>query len=96
MVINEQRGNVLAASFSPDGSAIAFSTSDGEVRFYTINFQLLNEGDEEDADGDEEGKEVHIKPKCVEQMWSPHEGKPVTSIYFLDDHKVSFELADEL
>ncbi len=102
LVIDEQESNVLAASFSPDGSAVAFSTNDGEVLFYKINFKTAGEGDdegnnegEEDGEnnvtpkvGEKDGESVHVRPKCL-QRWTPHEGKPVTSLYFLDDIKVS-------
>jgi len=103
LVIDDQESNILSGSFSPDGSAVAFSTNDGEVCFYKINFQTTREDEgaenEEEEDrvdnatpklGGKNGNRVHAKPKYL-QKWSPHKGKPVTSLYFLDDIKVGLE-----
>jgi hypothetical protein len=38
LIIDEPKSNVLTACFSPDGSAIALSSADGDVFFYRISF----------------------------------------------------------
>lgn len=112
LVIDDHNSNILAASFSPDGSAIATSSADGEVKFFKISFQpetyvnpeadgaLVyetpnNEENDEEADNEnnitpkqevQNALNTPSVPKCL-QRWKPHNDKPVTSIYFLDDHK---------
>ena len=109
LVIEDHKAAILAASFSPDGSAIATSSADGEVKFFKITFGNspdLNDDDDTAGDrtvnfraNDELVNEVENSgrpkqqrmsappaPKCLRQWWL-HDNKPVTSIYFLDDHK---------
>ena len=107
LVIDDHKSAILAASFSPDGSAIATSSADGEVKFFKITFGAGSDlNDDEDTADDRTANltnndEVeHVEdesnvpkqrmspppPKCLQQ-WRPHDNKPVTSIYFLDDHK---------
>ncbi|KAG1690986.1 Enhancer of mRNA-decapping protein 4 [Nymphon striatum] len=64
---------ISEAIFAPDGSAVATASLDGEVRFYQV---YLFE------------KEREIAPRCLHK-WKPHGGKPVNSLFFLDNHKHS-------
>lgn len=56
------------ASFSPDGTALATASADGQVKF----FQVYMHGTE--------------NPRCLHQ-WKPHDGQPVSSLFFLDNHR---------
>lgn len=76
-------GTVLTASFSPDGTALATARSNGDVNFYKFPNPIQAEDKSEDTDN--EPKEP-ANAKCL-KVWRPHEGKPITSLYFLDDHK---------
>jgi len=42
LVIDEHKSTILTASFSPDGSAIATASADGEVNFFKISFLLVS------------------------------------------------------
>lgn len=66
--ITEHSEPIVDASFSPDGTAVATASLDGEVKFFQVYM--------------ENGK----KPKCLHQ-WTPHRGQPVSSLFFLDNHK---------
>ena len=59
---------IVDACYSPDGSALATASLDGEVKFFQVY--------------------LHDKsaPRCIHQ-WKPHDGRPVSSLFFLDDHK---------
>ncbi|CAH1389032.1 unnamed protein product [Nezara viridula] len=59
---------IVDAAFSPDGTAIATASVDGECKFFQVYMQ--SEGE----------------PTCLHR-WKPHGGKPVTTLFFLDDHK---------
>lgn len=59
---------IVDAAFSPDGTAIATASVDGECKFFQVYIQ--SEGE----------------PTCLHR-WKPHGGKPVTTLFFLDDHK---------
>lgn len=110
LVIEQNQSNILAASFSPDGSAIATSSAEGEVIFYKISFTAnsdSNESTEVDSEvttenPDDTENENNVTPKQESpnsnsslppptrlHNWHPHGDKPVTSIYFPDDHKNS-------
>jgi hypothetical protein len=43
LLIDEHKSNILTASFSPDGSAIATASADGEVNFFNITFARISE-----------------------------------------------------
>ena len=53
LIHEKSETNFLAASFAPDGSAIATSGQSGEVTFYKISFQRAgdcdNNGDEQEG-----------------------------------------------
>ncbi|CAG9567572.1 unnamed protein product [Danaus chrysippus] len=59
---------VLAAAFSPDGTALATASQDGYVMFTQV--YMNNE----------------ISPRCLHK-WQPHEGQPLSCLFFLDNHK---------
>lgn len=61
---------IMDAAFSPDGTALATASLDGEVKFFQVN---MNES---------------TSPRCLHQ-WKPHDGKKLSSLFFLDDHKHS-------
>jgi enhancer of mRNA-decapping protein 4 len=66
--INEHTAPIIDAAFSPDGTALATASLDGDVKF----FQVYMHNDS--------------KPRCLHH-WQPHSGKPLSSIFFLDNHK---------
>ncbi|XP_022340302.2 enhancer of mRNA-decapping protein 4-like isoform X1 [Crassostrea virginica] len=61
---------VMDAAFSPDGTALATASLDGEVKFFQVNMS------------------ENTSPRCLHQ-WKPHDGKPLSSLFFLDDHRNS-------
>ncbi|XP_048253364.1 enhancer of mRNA-decapping protein 4-like isoform X2 [Haliotis rufescens] len=68
ITINSHSKPIVDAAFSPDGTAMATASLDGEVKFFQVYMQ--------------EG----TSPRCLHQ-WKPHEGKPMSCLFFLDDHK---------
>ncbi|XP_072936338.1 enhancer of mRNA-decapping protein 4 isoform X2 [Epargyreus clarus] len=64
----EHAAPLLAAAFSPDGSALATAAADGYVMFFQV--YMNNESN----------------PRCLHK-WQPHGGKPLSSLFFLDNHK---------
>lgn len=68
LVISDHGDSICDASFSPDGTALATASADGQVKF----FQVYMQGTE--------------NPRCLHQ-WKPHEGQPVSSLFFLDNHQ---------
>lgn len=66
--IKEHTQAIIAASFSPDGTAIATASLDGEVKFFQVYLQQQE------------------KPRCLHH-WKPHGGEPLSSLFFLDNHK---------
>ncbi|XP_062605633.1 enhancer of mRNA-decapping protein 4-like, partial [Saccostrea cucullata] len=61
---------VMDAAFSPDGTALATASLDGEVKFFQVNMS------------------ESTSPRCLHQ-WKPHDGKQLSSLFFLDDHRNS-------
>lgn len=66
--ITEHTEPIVDAAFSPDGTAIATTSLDGDIKFFQVYMQ--NGG----------------KPRCLHQ-WQPHGGKPLSSLFFLDNRK---------
>nr|CAD7426114.1 unnamed protein product [Timema monikensis] len=66
--INEHEQDIVDASFSPDGTALATASLDGYVKFFQVYMHNEN------------------TPRCLHQ-WQPHGGKPLASLFFLDNHK---------
>ncbi|XP_013181380.1 PREDICTED: enhancer of mRNA-decapping protein 4 isoform X2 [Papilio xuthus] len=64
----EHGGPVLAAAFSPDGTALATAAADGYVMFFQV--YMMNDSN----------------LRCLHK-WQPHDGKPVSCLFFLDNHK---------
>ncbi|KAK3085774.1 hypothetical protein FSP39_008550 [Pinctada imbricata] len=61
---------IVDAAFSPDGTALATASLDGEVKFFQVN---MND---------------NASPRCLHQ-WKPHDGKQLSCLFFLDDHRNS-------
>ncbi|OWF47144.1 enhancer of mRNA-decapping protein 4-like [Mizuhopecten yessoensis] len=68
ILINSHTQPIMDAAFSPDGTALATASLDGEVKFFQVNMG------------------ENTSPRCLHQ-WKPHDGKPLSSLFFLDDHK---------
>ncbi|KAG8183618.1 hypothetical protein JTE90_025169 [Oedothorax gibbosus] len=68
-VISDHKTAISAATFSPDGTALAIGSVDGGVKFFQVNTL-----------------EKDVSPRCLHQ-WTPHPGKSLSSLYFLDNHK---------
>ena len=68
LIICDHTDSITDASFSPDGTALATASLDGQVKF----FQVYMHGTE--------------APRCLHQ-WSPHNGRPVSCLFFLDNHR---------
>ncbi|CAF0712129.1 unnamed protein product [Brachionus calyciflorus] len=83
-------GSVLTACFSPDGTALAIASSNGEVHFYKFSNPIQSEVKKSDEDNTESQEDIKYPstPNCL-KVWRPHEGKSISSLYFLDDHKNS-------
>ncbi|XP_045535054.1 enhancer of mRNA-decapping protein 4 [Papilio machaon] len=64
----EHGAPVLAAAFSPDGTALATAAADGYVMFFQV--YMMNDSN----------------LRCLHK-WQPHDGKPVSCLFFLDNHK---------
>ncbi|KAK0180506.1 hypothetical protein PV327_006138 [Microctonus hyperodae] len=68
--ICQHGATIVEAILSPDGTAIATASLDGEVKFFQVN--------------------IHgsaLQQPCCLHKWKPHDGRPVSSLFFLDDHK---------
>jgi len=66
--VDDHKGAVVDASFSPDGTALATASLDGRVKFFQV---YMPSGD---------------SPRRLHQ-WIPHGGKPLSSLFFLDNHR---------
>lgn len=69
LAVQEHTDAIVDAAFSPDGTALATASKDGDVKFFQV--YMHNGG----------------KPRCL-HFWQPHDGKPLSSLFFLDNHKV--------
>lgn len=65
---HSENSPITGATLSPDGTTLAISFEDGNIRFYQVYFHSNDEA-----------------PRCLHQ-WVPHQGKPVSGLFFLDDH----------
>ncbi|XP_067139329.1 enhancer of mRNA-decapping protein 4-like isoform X2 [Centruroides vittatus] len=60
---------ITDAALSPDGTALATASIDGNVKFFQVLYT-----------------DKSTTPRCLHQ-WEPHKGKPLSSLFFLDNHK---------
>lgn len=70
-LVDEHSRPITDAMFAPDGTALATTSSSGEVKFFQVYMY----------------EEKKTNPRCLHQ-WTPHDGRPVSSIFFLDNHKI--------
>ena len=70
--IYQHTGTIVEATFSPDGRALATASSDGEVKFFQVYLHGASCGQQ--------------PPRCLHQ-WSPHDDRPISSLFFLHYHK---------
>ena len=71
--IDQHSDTIIEATFSPDGTALATASFDGEVKFFQVYLH-----------GNAYGNQA--QPRCLHQ-WRPHGGRPISCLFFLDDHK---------
>lgn len=71
--IDQHSDTIVEATFSPDGTALATASFDGEVKFFQVYLHSNSHPNQ-------------IQPRCLHQ-WRPHEGRPISCLFFLDDHK---------
>lgn len=70
-IISEHKLPISTATFSPDGTALATASFDGDVKFFQVNMDV---------------ESCESSPRCLHQ-WTPHGGKPLSMMFFLDNHK---------
>lgn len=70
MEIDQHSGTIVEAIFSPDGTALATASFDGSIKFFQV---LLHR------------KSYSTEPHCLHK-WTPHSGRPISCLFFLDDH----------
>ncbi|XP_043498767.1 enhancer of mRNA-decapping protein 4 [Polistes fuscatus] len=70
--INQHSGMIIEATFSPDGTALATASLDGEVKFFQVYMHGNSHGT--------------TQPHCLHK-WQPHGGRPISCLFFLDDHQ---------
>ncbi|XP_013379353.1 enhancer of mRNA-decapping protein 4 isoform X2 [Lingula anatina] len=68
LAIENHTRPIVDAAFSPDGTALATASLDGQVKFFQVYMQ------------------DKATPRCLHE-WKPHDGLPLSSLFFLDDHK---------
>jgi len=73
MEINQHSGTIVEATLSPDGTALATASTDGEVKFFQVFLHSNSHNGQP-------------QPRCLHQ-WRPHGGRPISCLFFLDDHK---------
>lgn len=64
----EEESPITGTVLSPDGTTLAITFEDGEIRFYQVYFHINED-----------------EPRLLHQ-WTPHGGRPVSGLFFLDDH----------
>lgn len=67
----DESSPITDASLSPDGTTLALTFEDGDIRFYQVYFHMNED-----------------EPRLLHQ-WTPHDKRPVSSLFFLDDHTKS-------
>ncbi|XP_011874946.1 PREDICTED: enhancer of mRNA-decapping protein 4 [Vollenhovia emeryi] len=73
MEIDQHSGTIVEATLSPDGTALATASTDGEVKFFQVFLHSNSQNGQS-------------QPRCLHQ-WRPHGGRPISCLFFLDDHK---------
>ncbi|KAL0109971.1 hypothetical protein PUN28_013544 [Cardiocondyla obscurior] len=73
MEISQHSGTIVEATLSPDGTALATASTDGEVKFFQVFLHNNSHNNQP-------------QPRCLHQ-WMPHGGRPISCLFFLDDHK---------
>ncbi|XP_012532594.1 enhancer of mRNA-decapping protein 4 [Monomorium pharaonis] len=73
MEIDQHSGTIVEATLSPDGTALATASTDGEVKFFQVFLHNNSHNNQP-------------QPRCLHQ-WRPHGGRPISCLFFLDDHK---------
>ncbi|XP_071625810.1 enhancer of mRNA-decapping protein 4 [Temnothorax longispinosus] len=73
MEIDQHSGTIVEATLSPDGTALATASTDGEVKFFQVFLHNNSHNGQP-------------QPRCLHQ-WRPHGGRPISCLFFLDDHK---------
>lgn len=71
--IDQHSDTIIEATLSPDGTALATASFDGEVKFFQVYLHTNSRGNQS-------------QPQCLHQ-WRPHDGRPISCLFFLDDHK---------
>lgn len=69
--IDQHSGTIVEAALSPDGTALATASTDGEVKFFQVFLHNNSHNNQ---------------PRCLHQ-WRPHGGRPISCLFFPDDHK---------
>nr|KAG5693097.1 hypothetical protein BaRGS_014047 [Batillaria attramentaria] len=69
IVVIGHKEPIIDAVFSPDGSALATASLDGEVKFFQVDWSDTG---------------TSMSPRCLHQ-WQPHDGQPLSYLAFLDD-----------
>ena len=80
-LIIKDKAFINDAAFSPDGTALATACTDGSVRFFQV---YMPGGGSTASEAGSSGSPAG--PRCLHE-WSPHGGKPVSGLFFLDNHK---------
>lgn len=73
MEIDQHSGMIVEAALSPDGTALATASADGQVKFFQVYLHSNSHNSQS-------------QPRCLHQ-WRPHDGRPISCLFFLDDHK---------
>ncbi|XP_029669673.1 enhancer of mRNA-decapping protein 4 [Formica exsecta] len=73
MEIDQHSGTIVEATLSPDGTALATASTDGEIKFFQVFLHNTSHNGQP-------------QPRCLHQ-WKPHGGRPISCLFFLDDHK---------
>lgn len=87
--IKVDKYQIVDLAFSPDGSTVALACSDGGIRFYQVSIDIFDVVSEVKFIHYRKFSQVDVQegqnPLCIHD-WRPHDGKPVSCLYFLDNH----------